>query len=54
VSGGNGLSGPSIFIARQLDIPHSLLMTMLLSLIATVVLAATTWWNVRTLPLRNK
>jgi hypothetical protein len=54
VSGGNGLAGPSIFIARQLDIPHSLLMTVVLSIVATVALAAITWWNVRTLPLRNK
>lgn len=54
VGGSNGVAGTSFFIAQQLDLPRNLLVTTLAALVAAGVLTAITWWNVRTLPLRNK
>jgi hypothetical protein len=54
VGGPNGLAGPFTLVARQLDLSPTLLASSVVAIIATGILAAITWWNVRTLPLRNK
>ena len=54
VGGVSGMAGPFAFVARQFDVEYNLLVSAVAALIATGVLAAITWWNVRKLALRNK
>ena len=54
VGGASGLAGPFAFVARQFEVDRNLLVSFVAALMATVVLAGVTWWNVRKLPLRNK
>lgn len=49
-----GVTGPFGFVSDGSGVASNLAQSVIVSLVATVVLAAITWWNVKSLPLRNK